>query len=101
MSPVPDENPMGNLGEITAGESTRARQTIFSVSFLSSMPNSSEYRNENPSRCGSAAESVSEDDVDDEIINVTDDDVVMTTTENNSTANMLQVKMVEFINKYI
>ena len=95
MSPISDDYSVSNLGEMITTERSPARPGVYSVNFLSTMASNTKYKSDNPPRCGSTAESFSEDDVDEEIINVTDDDddVATATTDDNSKLNMLQVEV--------
>jgi len=88
MSPFPVDNALSNLEKMTT--ENQIRPNLFPANILPAAPRSTSY---STLRCGSAGETTSDDDVDNEIINVTDDDddVVLTTTDSTASADMFKV----------
>ena len=88
MSSVAESNTFRSVIEIES-EDIPKRPTTCLVNFMSSLPKS--FNRDLATRCGSTGGSASDEDPDDEIINVTDDDVVDATTDSDSSTNMFKV----------
>ena len=90
MAPViTEENSMDNFVKLSMANQERPNYS------LSLLPQMSTSRDFNAPRCGSTGGITSEEEVDDEIINVTDDDdVVKTTTDMNSSPDIFKVSYV-------
>ena len=87
MLPVSSDKALDNLEKLSTD---KIRPGIISVGLLPSITKPINY---SPLRCGSTGGITSDDDVDNEIINVTDDDdVVITTTDSTAPSDMLKVR---------
>uniref|UniRef100_H2Y1S2 Fork-head domain-containing protein n=1 Tax=Ciona intestinalis TaxID=7719 RepID=H2Y1S2_CIOIN len=101
MAPVTNDA-LQNL-EKMASQNQQVLRGIYSLGFLTTpqhhVINHDVIKHDVTNRCGSTAESGSEDDVEDEIVNVTDDDDVVLTASETQTGNPTEVKKSETLNQ--